>query len=142
MSPVNAPYRGSRRHHPRWHRERMPIFWWLGRASYIRFIVRELTSLAVAWAAVLLVAQVWALAGGVERYGRFVAVLGSPPLLALNGLAFAGLIFHSVTWLNLAPKALVVRVGGHRLPDAAVVGGHYAAWAAASALVAWLLLGS
>ena len=49
------------------------------------------------------------------------------------------LLFHSVTWFNLAPKALVVRLGRRRIPDALVLSGHYAAWLAATALVIWLV---
>jgi fumarate reductase subunit C len=52
----------------------------------------------------------------------------------------AGLLFHTLTWLHLAPRAMVVRLGGRRVPDAMVLLGQYAAWAGASALVAWVLL--
>ena len=48
--------------------------------------------------------------------------------------------FHAVTWFNLAPKAMVVEVGGRRLPGALIAGANYAAWAVVSAVLAWLLL--
>lgn len=128
-------------YHPEWHRQRMPIFWWLRKLSYTRFISRELTSVPVAYAAVLLLAQIWALSRGEETYHRFLEILGSPVALVVHGAVLAGLLFHSVTWLNLAPKALVLRLRGRRLPDAAVVAAHYLAWLAASALTAWLLFG-
>jgi fumarate reductase subunit C len=50
------------------------------------------------------------------------------------------LLFHTVTWLNLAPKAIVLHLGGRRLPDAAVLAAHYAAWLVVSAAVVWLFL--
>ena len=120
----------------------MPIFWWLRQLSYIKFIVRELTSLAVAYSAVLLLTQIWVLSRGEEAYERFAALLQSPPALILHGLVLLALLFHTVTWLNLAPRALVVRLGGRRLPDAAVLAAHYLALLLASGLVAWVLLGS
>jgi len=132
---------GYKRFRPRWHRERMPIFWWLGQFSYIKFISRELTSLAVAYTAVFLVVQFWALSQGREVYGRLLEFLRSPGALVFHVLVFAVLLFHTVTWLNLAPKALVLHLGGRRIPDRAVLAAHYLAWVAACAAVAWVLLG-
>ncbi len=122
-------------------RERMPIFWWLRKFAYAKFITRELTSLAVAYAAVLLVVEVGAVARGPVAYARFLAWLASPPVVMLHGAVLVGLLFHAVTWLGLAPQAMVVRLGGRRVPDRAVLAAHYFAWVAASGLVGWLLLG-
>ena len=135
---MNLAYRPF---HPKWHRKRMPIFWWLGQLSYIGFITRELTSLAVGYAAVLLLAEVWTLGLGVEAHARFLRFLAAPPVVGFHLLVGAALLFHSVTWLNLAPKALVVRLGRRRLPDWAVVAGHYLAWIVASAVIVWWLRG-
>jgi len=107
----------------------------------VAFIARELTSLAVAYAAVLTVLQVRALTGGVESWARFEAWLRSPGALALHAVLSAALLFHTVTWLNLAPRALRIRLAGRPVPPGAILAGHYGAWAAASALVAWGLLG-
>lgn len=123
------------------HRPRMPIFWWLGRLSYTRFITRELTSLGVAYAAVLLVVQAVAVGRGEAAYQAFVAWLHDPWVVVLHSVVLLVLLFHTVTWLNLAPKALVLRLRGRRVPDAVIVTAHYAAWAAISVLVFWLLLG-
>ena len=110
--------------------------------SYTKFIFRELTSLAVAYSVVLLLTQIWVLSLGEEAYERFTTLLQSPPALIFNGLVLLVLLFHTVTWLNLAPRALVVHLGGRRLPDTAVLAAHYLAWLLASGLVAWVLLGS
>lgn len=136
-----SPYRVPRPYHPQWHRARVPIFWWLRKLSYTKFITRELTSLAVAYTAVLLLVQVWTVSRGEEAYARFLDRLTHPALLALHVVVLLALLFHTVTWLGLAPQALVVRLGGRRVPDAAVAAAHYVAWAAASGGVCWLLLG-
>ncbi len=127
--------------HPKWYRRRMPIFWWLRRAVFVKFIARELTSLAVAYMAIALLVALFALAGGEEAWGRFLAWSRSVPVLVLNGMAVAALFFHTVSWLHLAPKALVVRLGGRRVPDGLIVAAHYGAWLAASALVLFVMLG-
>ncbi len=124
-------------YHPKWYRTRTPIFWWLGKFSYTKFISRELTSLAVAYSAVFLLLQIWALSRGEETYQRFLGLLQLTPVLVIHLLVLLVLLFHSVTWLNLAPKALVL----HVVPDRAVVVAHYAAWLLATGLVAWYLLG-
>ena len=127
--------------HPRWHRERLPIFWWLRKASYTRFIVRELTSVAVGYTAVLLLVLLWTASRGDETWGRLQAWIASPAAIGLHVFVLAVLVYHTITWLNLAPRALVVRLGERRLPDAAILAGHYAAWAVVSAAAAWLLMG-
>jgi fumarate reductase subunit C len=50
-------------------------------------------------------------------------------------------VFHAFTWFNLAPKAMVVHVGGKRLPASVISASNYAAWVAVTAFVVWLLLG-
>jgi fumarate reductase subunit C len=128
-------------YHPKWHRMRMPIFWWLGKLSYTKFIARELTSLAVGYAAIMLLVQVWVLSRGRDAYERFIGWLQSPLALSLHTLVLLVLLFHTITWLNLAPKALVVRVGGRRMPEEAILFAHYVGWVAATLLVIWYLLG-
>lgn len=135
VNPDYTPY------HPKWYRRRIPIFWWIRKRAYVKFITRELTSPFVAYAALLLLIQVWALARGEAAYDRFLAWLQLGPVLAWHGAVLLILLFHTVTWLNLAPKAIVVHAGGRRIPDAAVVAGHYLAWFAVSAFLAWLLVG-
>lgn len=133
---------GYKRYHPSWYRRRMPIFWWLRKLSYTKFISRELTSVGVAYCALLLLLQTWALERGEAAYGRLQVILQSPPVLVFHAAILLVVLFHTVTWLNLAPRALVVRLGGRRLPDGLVLAGHYLGWLGASALLAWLLLGS
>ena len=126
-------------YHPKWYRKPYPIFWWLERFAYGKFITREMTSVAVGYAAVLFMLELWVLSRGPAAYERFVELLGSIPLLILHSVVLAFLLFHSITWFNLAPRALVVRLGRRRIPDALVLAGHYAAWLVATAVVVWLV---
>ncbi len=127
-------------YHARWYRRRMSVWWWLQKRPYAWFVFRELTSVAVAFFAVLLLWMARALAEGPEAYARFVAWLQTPLAVTLNALAFGGVLFHAITWFNLAPKAMAVRVGGARVPDWLIAAGNYAAWVVLSAAVAWILL--
>ncbi len=129
-------------YHPRWYRRRVSVWWWLESTSYTGFVLRELTSVFVALFALIVLWQLRALGQGPAAYDRFLARLRTPAFLALNAVAFLSLLFHSITWFNLAPKAMVVRFRSKRLPDLLVAGLNYGAWLFLSAAVAVILLRS
>ncbi len=135
-------YPRYKKYRPKLYRARVPIFWWVHRWVHVRFILRELTSVFVAFYAVVLLLLARAVTQGPEAYAAFLAWLATPVALVLHAVALAMVLFHSVTWFNLAPKALVVHVGKKRLPGAFIAGANYAAWAAVSALLAWIILGT
>ncbi len=127
-------------HHPKGYRRRVSVWWWLQKRSYSKFVLRELTSVFVAFFAVVSLWQLRAVGEGPEAYAHFMARLKSPLFLALHGVTFLFVLFHSITWFNLAPKAMVVRLRGKRVPDFVIAGLNYLVWLGASAAVAWLLL--
>jgi fumarate reductase subunit C len=126
--------------HPRWYRPPMSVFWWAGRRSYLIFVLRELSSIFTAWSVVFLLLLVHAVSEGGKQYRQFLNLSGNPWMLALNVITLAFLVFHAITWFNLAPQAMVVRIRGNRVPRSWITGAHYAGWALLSALVAWLIL--
>jgi fumarate reductase subunit C len=128
-------------HHPRWYRTRMSTVWWLGRWSYVAFILRELSSVFVAWIVLFILLLVHAVSRGEGAYREFLAWSRGPVVLALNVLALFFVCFHAITWFNLAPQAMVVRLRGQRVPGTWIAASNYIVWALASALVAWLILG-
>ena len=127
--------------HPRWYRPPMSVFWWVGRRSYLVFVILELSSVSVAWSVVFLLLLVHAVSQGGAEYQRFLNLSGNPWMLALNVIALAFLVFHALTWFNLAPPAMVVRLRGKRVPRSRIAGAHSVGWALLSALAAWLILG-
>ena len=127
--------------HPRWLRTRVSTYWWLRRRSYLAFIGRELSSVFVAWFVVYLLRLIRAVAQGPSAYVRFLEWSAQPAVLLLNLVTLFFVVFHAITWFNLAPQAMVVRLRGERVPRSWIVGAHYAGWALLSALGAWLILG-
>jgi fumarate reductase subunit C len=127
-------------YHPRWYRRRVSVWWWLQNRSYTGFVLRELTSVFVAFFAVVYLWQLQAVARGPEAYGQFLAQLKTPLLLTLDTVAFLFVLFHAITWFNLAPKAMVVRLRGRRVPDWVIVGLNYTAWLVLSGAVVFVLL--
>ena len=135
--PTNPHYTS---YHPKWHRVRMPIFWWARKWAHARFILRELTSVFVASYAILILLQVRALLEGPEEYAAFQAKLQNPFAILFHIIAIIFVVFHSVSWFRLAPKALVLRIGRKRIPDGVITALNYGAWGAFSIAIAWIML--
>jgi fumarate reductase subunit C len=125
---------------PRRYRPRVSAYWWLWEWGYLKFILREISSVFVAYFVGLILLQLWALRDGPEAYAAFQAWLRMPSVIALNAVSLLFVLFHTITWFNLAPRALVVRLGGKRLPDPLIAGSNYVAWLVVSVAVAWLIL--
>jgi len=125
---------------PKSYHTRVSTYWWLTRWAYLKFILREGSAVFVAWAVIVTLLQIHALARGPAEYAEFQNWLRSPLVLVVNAVSLLFIIFHAVTWFNLAPKAMAIRLGGKRLPNLAIAGPNYIAWAVISAAVAWILL--
>jgi fumarate reductase subunit C len=128
-------------YHPKWYRARVSTYWWSKRWSYVAFILRELSSVFIAWFVIFTLLQVRALSQGEEDYRRFVAWSGHPVALAVNAVSLLFVTFHAITWFNLAPKAMVVHLRGKQVPGRWIALSNYLAWALVSALLAWIILG-
>lgn len=125
---------------PKSYHTRVSTYWWLSRWAYLKFILREGSSVFVAWAVVVTLIQIRALTRGPAGYAEFQRWLGSPLVLALNAVSFFFVMFHAVTWFSLAPTAMAIRLRGRRLPGAAVAAPNYVVWVAISAAIAWIVM--
>lgn len=118
----------------------MSTYWWLGKWPYVKFILRELSSVFVAWFVIYLLLLIRAISRGEGAYQGFMAFSAHPVVLAVNVVAFLFILFHAVTWFGLAPKAIVAHIGKKRVPPILVAIPHYGAWIVVSAAILWLLL--
>jgi len=125
---------------PKWYHLRVSTWWWLGRWQFLRFILRELSSVFVAWSVVIILLLIRATNHGPEAYAQFLEWLKNPLIIALNALSFLLIMFHTTTWFNLSPKALALRVGGRRIPDLLIAVPNYIAWLVVSTVIGWLVL--
>lgn len=128
-------------YHPRWYRRRVSTYWWLRQWRYLKFILREISCLGVAYFVVLMLVMLSYMREGAYGYSQFQAWMRSPVLIATNVVAFALVMYHVITWFNLAPSAMVIRVGGKRVPDWAIALPNYIGWIAVSAAIVWFVLG-
>jgi fumarate reductase subunit C len=122
-----------------YHRQ-LPILWWTERWSYLLFVLRELSSVFVAWFVVYLLLLINAISDGPAAYEEFVDRSGHWWVVAINVIALLFVLLHAVTWFGLAPRAMVVKLQGRRVPPRAILVAHYAAWLLLSAITAWVVL--
>jgi fumarate reductase subunit C len=121
------------------YRPRVSIWWWTRKRTYFVFVMRELSSIFVAWFVVYLLLLVYAVARGEAAYQRFLDWASAPWVIALNVVALAFVLLHMVTWFSLTPQAMAVRVMGQKVPSFHIVAGQYTGMVVVSAFVLWLV---
>ena len=130
----------DKRFHSRLYHPRISTWWWLKRWSSLVFMLRELSSLFVAWFVVFLLMLIAAVGRGEVAYQEFMSWAAHPGRVLVNLVGLLFVVFHSVTWFNLAPQAMVVRIRGKRVPGNVVAASNYGAWLMTSLLLAWIIL--
>jgi len=106
--------------------------WIVRHPRYVRYMVREFSCLFIGGWTLLMVWGLKALAEGPAAWAAFLGLLKTPASIVFHVLALAFAAYHSVTWFNLTPRALPLQVGENFLPDRAISGAHFAAWALVS----------
>jgi fumarate reductase subunit C len=108
----------------RLYRPRVSTWWWTRKRTYFVFVMRELSSIFVAWFVVYLLLLDWA---------------SSPWVTVLNVVALVFVLLHTVTWFNLTPQAMAVHVMGQKVPAWHIVAGQYTGLVVVSGFVFWLV---
>jgi fumarate reductase subunit C len=121
------------------YRRPVSTWWWTRRRSYFVFVMRELSSIFVAWFVVYLMLFVYAVGRGEAAYRSFLDWASSPWVIVLNVVALGFVLLHTVTWFNLTPQAMAVRVMGQRVPAWHIVAGQYTGLVVVSGFVFWLV---
>jgi fumarate reductase subunit C len=123
----------------RTYRRPVSTWWWLRKRSYFVFVMRELSSLFIAWLVVYLLLLVAAIGRGPAAYSCFLDFAGNPAVVVLNLISFGFVVLHTITWFSLTPKAIDARVAGRPVPAGAVIASQYVGLAVVFAFVVWLV---
>jgi fumarate reductase subunit C len=123
----------------RLYRPRVSTWWWTRKRSYFVFVMRELSSLFVAWSVLYLLLFLSAVGRGEAAYQRFLAWGSSPWVIAPNVVALLFVLLHTVTWFKLTPQAMAVRVAGRPVPAFHIIAGQYTGLVVVSLFVLWLV---
>lgn len=113
----------------------MPGGWWMKKTTYLAFMVRELTSLFVGGYALFLLL----LASRRHDAGLFAALLDNTFLTVMQIVALPMVLYHTITWFNLTPKAMVVWRGEEKVSPLLIAGVNYVAWVVVSVIVLFIV---
>ena len=113
----------------------VPANWWLQKTSYFLFIIRETTCVFVGGYAIFLLVM----ATRRDDPQWFSDWLYSPLLIVLQIIALPFLLFHTITWINLTPKVLVVWMGEDKVSPTLIAAAHYAMWLVGSVIIFWIV---
>ena len=121
---------------------RRPVstWWWLRKRTYFVFVMRELSSLFVAWYVLFLLQLVRAVGRSEAAYADFLDWAASPVIVVVNVVGLAFILLHTVTWFSLTPQAMALRARGRPVPGWLVIGAQYAGLAVVTAFIGWLVL--
>lgn len=118
----------------------LPRTWWLRKTAYFRFMVRELTSVAVLAYALLMVWALWA-AGSDGAFSSFYDFLRSPLSVALHVVILVLALYHTGTWIALTPKVMVLWREDEQVDPGLIAGATGVVFLLVTGLVIWLVLG-
>lgn len=117
--------------------------WWRRNPYYVWYMVREVTAVAVAAYALVLLAGVVCLALGEAAWNAWLAAMRSPTSIAIHVALLVGMLCHAWSWFDIMPKTMpLMFVGGRRVAASTItLAGYAAAILAAVALfaIAWIL---
>jgi fumarate reductase subunit C len=123
----------------RFYRPRLSTWWWTRKRTYFVFVMRELSSIFIAWFVVYLLLLLRAVGRGAAAYDDFLDWASSPFVVVLNVVALLFVGLHVVTWFNLTPQAMAVRVRGRVVPASLIIASQYAGLVLVSAFIYWLV---
>ncbi|HVH30527.1 MAG TPA: fumarate reductase subunit C [bacterium] len=120
----------------------VPVLWWLRSRAYMLFVVREFTSVLIAAYLVVFLIFLQRIAAGPSAYESCLRWLAQPGVVAFHLIALAAALYHSITWLQLTPLTIVIRIRDRRVPAQTIVAANVAAWITVSIVIVWLAVGS
>jgi fumarate reductase subunit C len=110
--------------------------WWRRNPYFLRYMIREGSSVFLAIYAVILLVGLYRLAQGEAAYEAWRQALTSTPSIVFHWLALLTVGYHAYTWWKVAPKtAPDIRIAGRPLPEMVITGGGLLATIGTSILV-------
>ncbi len=111
--------------------------WYMRNGRYKIYMLRELTCLLVGIYSFLVIWGLAALAAGTaDAWNAFLAAQQNSLTIAFHALALIYfLVYQTFAWFSLAPKAMPLQIGEHKVPDRFIVIGHYVAWLVVTVII-------
>jgi fumarate reductase subunit C len=110
--------------------------WWRRNPYFVRYMIREASSVFLAIYSVILLVGLWRLTQGAAAWEAWLGALTNPISILFHWLAFLTVGYHAYTWWKVAPKtAPDLRIGGRPLPECAITAGGLLGTIGASILI-------
>ena len=103
--------------------------WWRRDPFFVRYMVREVTALAVLAYAIVLTVGVVRLAQSEAAWNGWLQALRSPGSLLLHAVLLVAMFVHAKSWFEIMPQTMPMMVIGGRRVSAVVI--TRSGWAAA-----------
>ena len=119
-----------------------PKDWFLRKRAYRLFMLRELTSVCIAGYLVFLLWWLYRLQqNGTEGYEALLSIVRHPVMIGLHTIALIAAVWHSITWFNLTPLAMPMRIGEDKVPGVVIsIATGYGPWFVLSGFILWATL--
>ena len=110
--------------------------WWRRNPYFVRYMIREGSSVFLAIYTLILLVGLWRLTQGAAAWEAWLGALTSPLSILFHWLALLTVGYHAYTWWKVAPKtAPDLRIGGRALPECAITAGGLLGTIGASILI-------
>ena len=115
---------------------KQPFTWWTRRRGYLLYMLREVTTVAIALWMILFVVEIARLRAGSGGYQP----LGGPLFIAVSLVCLALAVWHSYTFLSLSGLIMRIPLGERTAPAQVIVGAAFAGFAVTTAVITGLLI--
>lgn len=110
--------------------------WWRKDPYFVRYMIRESSSVFLAIYAVILLVGLLRLSQGEAAWDAWRAALTSPGSIVFHWVALLTVSYHAYTWWKVAPKtAPDIRIAGRALPQMVITASGWLATIGASVLI-------
>lgn len=116
--------------------------WWRRDPFFVKYMIREVTAVAVLVYAIILMVGVVRLSQGEAAFNGWLAALRTPGSILLHLVLLVSMIVHAKSWFDIMPKTMpLLFVGGHRVEGSTITRAGYLVTIVATVLVLALVWG-
>ena len=116
--------------------------WWRRDPFFVRYMIREVTAVAVLVYAIILMFGVLRLSQGEAAFNGWLAALRSPGSILLHLILMVSFAVHAKSWFDIMPKTMpMMFAGGKRVEGATITRTGYVVTIVATVLVLAIVWG-
>lgn len=116
--------------------------WWRRDPFFVKYMIREVTAVAVLVYAIILMVGVVRLSQGEAAFNGWLGALRSPGSILLHLVLLVSMMVHAKSWFDIMPKTMpLMFVGGQRVEGSTITRTGYLVTIVATVLALALVWG-